>query len=193
MGSEIAFDLAVEHPDAVTCVVSVSGGPTPPAADLDCQSALRSRSIERSMENEGIEAANELELQLWLDGDRGPGGCDRRDPRRDRPPQRRPARAPRNLNFDAPEPDPPARERLDHVGPILAVVGAHDQPVGARARPRARGGGCAAGHDRGCRLTCRAWSRPRRSRAWWSRSSRRERGDLGPHFVSIRISVGWPL
>lgn len=124
MGSEIAFDLAVEHPDAVTCLVCVSGGPTPAATDPDL--AERFEEIDRAMNAEGVAAANELELQLWLDGDRGPGGSD---------PDVRAAigavngallERQRDMDFDTPEPEPPARERLGDVGPMLAVVGAHD-------------------------------------------------------------------
>ena len=32
------------------------------------------------------------------------------------------------MDFDAPEPDPRARDRLDQIGPILAVVSARDHP-----------------------------------------------------------------
>ena len=126
MGSEVAFDLAVEHPAAVSCVVSVAGGPTPSAFDPDLRARID--AIDAAMEQEGIAAANELELQLWLDGDRGPGGCDAEVRAEIGRINGALLERQRDMAFDAPEPDPPARDRLDQIGPILAVVGAHDHP-----------------------------------------------------------------
>lgn len=133
IGGRAALDLALAAPGRVTALVAVAATPSghEPAPDL----VAAFERVEAAYEAGGIEAANEVELEIWADGPgRAPGGAEavfrarvaamnlealRREQARER--------AGTELE---PEPlRPPALERLCEVAvPTLVVTGEHDQP-----------------------------------------------------------------
>ena len=74
-GGRVALDLAVARPDRVAALVlvapAVNGAPTP-----ELQGAVKALSdaVDAAIEAGNVEAANQLEAQLWLDGPLGPRG-----------------------------------------------------------------------------------------------------------------------
>lgn len=133
MGGMAALDLTLASPDRVTALVAVVATPSgwEPTADL----AAMFERVEAAYERGGLEAANEVELGMWVDGPgRETGGVD---------PAFRKRMATMNLDVlgreDARERsggeiepealNPPAIERLGEVEvPVLVVTGALDQP-----------------------------------------------------------------
>ena len=136
MGGATALDLALEHPDAVERAVFVSttpdGGESPP--DL----VARWEEVDRLVEAGDIPGANEIELQIWVDGVG-------RDPAEVSPDVRGAVGAvngpllARQATFEH-EPielDRPALGRLAELRgiPVLVVTGEHDQPFVRNAAP----------------------------------------------------------
>lgn len=129
MGASTALDLALESPGMVTRLVLVGG--TPDGFDDD-DPALDARfaEVDAAVERGDLDGANEIELQIWVDGVGRHGEPD--------PAARRAVGAVnrallgRQCDFAA-EPlelDPPAVERLEKLSvPTLVAVGAHDQPA----------------------------------------------------------------
>lgn len=66
MGGGVALDCALDHPDLVEALVLVASGlgGSPPSDYL----RGRWQAIGEALAGAGIDAANELELQLWIDG-----------------------------------------------------------------------------------------------------------------------------
>jgi pimeloyl-ACP methyl ester carboxylesterase len=126
-GAWVAIDLALAQPSAVDVLVATCGfaSGTPWGSELEAEF----EEIEEAFESGGPEAANELELRLWLDGTRPAGGA---------PAALREAIGELNLALlrrqDAFEhgpatPEPPAEQRLGELAlPLLAISGEHDQP-----------------------------------------------------------------
>jgi 3-oxoadipate enol-lactonase len=127
LGAEVAFDLAVTYPEAVGAIVAVSGGPTP--AERDPELARRFAEIDRALEGEGADAANELELRLWMDGTRPAGSCDAAVRARIGELNSSLLIRQRDLDFDVAEPEPPAIERLSEIHvPVVTLAGERDHP-----------------------------------------------------------------
>ncbi len=76
-GGRIALDLAVEHPERVAGLVliapAVSGAPEPGEDELDPATREALAELARAEESGDMNAVNEAEVQLWLDGPAGPG------------------------------------------------------------------------------------------------------------------------
>lgn len=127
-GGRVALDLAIARPDRVAALVlvapAVNGAPTP-----ELQGAVKalSEGADAAHEAGNIDAANQLEAQLWLDGPGGPRG--------------RVGGAARQLFLEmngialrAPDPgtamdEPSAWVRLEQIGrPTLVVWGDLDLP-----------------------------------------------------------------
>jgi pimeloyl-ACP methyl ester carboxylesterase len=74
-GGRIALDLALADPDRVASLLlvapAVSGAPEPA---LDSQTARLAAAIEAAEAANDVDAVNELEAQVWLDGPAGPAG-----------------------------------------------------------------------------------------------------------------------
>jgi 3-oxoadipate enol-lactonase len=130
MGGAAAIDLALAHPNAVERLVVVSGQP----GGGDVPAVLRERwaEVDRLVGAGDIPAANEIELEIWVDGVG-------RDPSEVNPAVRAAVGAvnaallARQATFEH-EPvglDPPARERLGELRglPLLVVTGEHDQAM----------------------------------------------------------------
>lgn len=127
MGSRIALDFVLEHPERVASLVllapAASGGEPP--ADL----VRQWDQVDEAVAAGEWERANEQEVRMWVDGPaRTPAQVD---------PQVRTLVATMNLavlkrDTEGYKPiplEPPARARLREVGvPTLILVGAEDQP-----------------------------------------------------------------
>lgn len=132
-GGKAALDLALAAPERVSALVAVVATPSgePPAADL----VAAFERVEEVFERDGLAAANEVELQMWVDGPgRAPGSAD---------PATRALIAELNGavlgreeareeagNEIEPTPlEPAALDRLGELAlPTLAIIGEHDQP-----------------------------------------------------------------
>jgi pimeloyl-ACP methyl ester carboxylesterase len=130
MGGGVALDCALDHPEFVAGLVLVAsglGGSLP--SDF-----LRGRwqAIGEAYERDGVDAANELELQLWIDG---PG----RTPEQTDPALRALVREMNRAvlereaeNDELGQPqrlDPPAIGRLGEIAaPTLVIAGDNDVP-----------------------------------------------------------------
>ena len=133
MGGQAALDLALEAPERVSALVVVVGTPSgwEPLPDLKAQF----EEVEAAYDRGGLEEANEVELRMWVDGQRRePGEVDpavrehvarmnyaalQREEERER----------RGIEIEPTELDPFALDRLDEVTlPVLVVTGALDQP-----------------------------------------------------------------
>jgi pimeloyl-ACP methyl ester carboxylesterase len=77
-GGLIALDVALGHPDRVAGLVliapAVGGAPDPEDHELDPDTLRLAAALERAEEDEDVDAANRLEVELWLDGPAGPAG-----------------------------------------------------------------------------------------------------------------------
>lgn len=125
MSGSLAVDFTLEHPQMVAALVAVtagvSGGPPP----LDLQPLWD--EADQKAEAGDIDGANEIELQMWVDGPGQPR--DRVDPAvRERVRvMNRPSFAP---SVGSPQPlEPPAIGRLAAIAvPTLVIIGDLDQP-----------------------------------------------------------------
>lgn len=128
MGGAAALDLALAVPHRVEALVTVNSTPSGwrHTADL-----LRSwAAIDEAYERKGIDAANELEMKMWLDGPHRPPDAMDRDVRRSVGTVNR-VLLERQASFRV-EPGeliPPAAQRLGELRcPSLVVTGELDQP-----------------------------------------------------------------
>lgn len=133
IGGSAALDLALAAVDRVAALVTVAATPSghEPGADLVAEFGR----VEAAYEQGGIEAANEVELAIWVDGPgREPEQVDRgvrahvaemnRDALR-----REEAREQAGAPLEPAPLEPPALGRLAEVAvPTLVVTGEHDQP-----------------------------------------------------------------
>jgi pimeloyl-ACP methyl ester carboxylesterase len=126
MGGTVALDAALERPELVAGLVLAATRPS----GLAPSQALRDAwdAVDAAFEAEGFEAANELELRMWVDGPR-------RSPDQVDPAVRERVRVMNGALLAQPdegEPErlePPANERLGEVrAPTLVIVGDGDQP-----------------------------------------------------------------
>lgn len=125
-GGRTAIQFALEHPEMVRSLVLVNSGvgATTPSDEL----MKIGDEIDAAVEAGDLVLANELELQVWVDGPQ-------RKPDQVDPQLRERVRAMNGNNFtlmvDAEEEplEPPAKDRLGEIGvPTLVVVGDLDQP-----------------------------------------------------------------
>ena len=127
MGGRVAIEVALEHPEMVDGLVLVASGVggVEPSAALEQAWAAADAAYAAG----DLDRANELELQIWVDGPkRIPGEVDPRVRERVREMNRNNFAL---LNDEATENalEPPARSRLGELSvPTLIVVGDGDQP-----------------------------------------------------------------
>ena len=125
LGGTVALDVAIAHPEVVAALVLASARPSglPPSPRL--REAWD--AVDETVERGDIAGANEMELQMWVDGPwRGPGAVD--------PAVRQAVGAMNGTLLAGPDDGtpiplaPPAVERLDAVGaPTLVIAGEQDQ------------------------------------------------------------------
>jgi pimeloyl-ACP methyl ester carboxylesterase len=130
MGGGVALDCALAYPDLAEALVLVGSG----LGGSEPSDYLREqwRLIGEAMERDGIDAANELELRLWVDGQgRTPEQVDSAMRERVREMNRDVlAREEENDELGQPQRlEPPAIGRLGEVAvPTLVIVGDRDVP-----------------------------------------------------------------
>ena len=135
LGGAVAIELALEHPGAIERAVLVSttpdGGVDPPGL------VAKWEEVDRLVARGDLDAANEIELGIWVDGvGRGPG--EEADPAvRDAVGAVNRSLLKRQSRFRHSPADlePPALQRLGELSelPILVITGAFDQPMVAEA------------------------------------------------------------
>lgn len=142
IGGEAALDLAISVPYRVTALAAISATPSGWSHSADLLTALE--GVEVAYETRGLDAANEREMRIWVDGPfRSPGDPDRELRRLVGSVNRVLLERQSQFAFEPTELDPPAIGRLDEVRcPALVVTGELDQPsVLAGAFELARGTG----------------------------------------------------
>ena len=127
MGGGIAIDFTLEHPEMVAALIPVCAG----VSGRKPSDALIAKwgEVDAAFEASGIAAANEIELQMWVDGPR-------RTAEQVDPMVRERVGVMNANNFAMmseearPLPlDPPALDRLGEIRvPTLVIVGSLDQP-----------------------------------------------------------------
>ncbi len=127
MGGSLAIDFTLEHPEMIDALILVAAGVSgrKPSDELIRQWS----DVDAAFQSDGIPAANELEMRMWVDGPRRtPDQVD---------PGLRARVAEMNANNFAMQSDeaksrpldPPALNRLGEIAvPTLIVVGDLDQP-----------------------------------------------------------------
>jgi pimeloyl-ACP methyl ester carboxylesterase len=133
MGGGAAIDLALARPERVSALVTV--GSTPSGWKHDPSLTSLFDAVDAAYEGDGVDAANELELRIWIDGpSREPAQIDpalraRVGEMNRAALLREDARERRGAN---PEPvglEPPALPRLGEIAaPTLVLIGELDQP-----------------------------------------------------------------
>jgi 3-oxoadipate enol-lactonase len=133
MGGRAALDLTLAAPERVAALVTVVATPSGWEHSADLTAAFE--AVEAAYERGGLEAANETELGMWVDGpSRSPGDVDpavrEHVARMNRwALEREEACEQRGMAIEPSELDPPAVGRLGEVAaPTLVVTGALDQP-----------------------------------------------------------------
>jgi pimeloyl-ACP methyl ester carboxylesterase len=134
MGGAVLVELALEHSEVVERAVLVSTTPDgfPDSPELDA----RFEEVDRLVEAGDVDAANEIEVRIWVDGEgRDPAGVD---------PKLRAAVGAVNrdllvrqaaFEFEPADVEPLAMTRLgDLAMPLLLVTGVHDVEMGQAAR-----------------------------------------------------------
>lgn len=135
MGGAATLDLALEHPQALERAVLVSSRP----GGLDAQADLMARweEVDRLVDAGDIDAANEIELQIWVDGvGRDPADVDPEVRAAVGAVNRELLRRQAAFEVEPSEVEPPAAGRLGDLDiPLLVVTGAHDVPMVREAVP----------------------------------------------------------
>jgi 3-oxoadipate enol-lactonase len=135
-GGRVAIDVALAFPERVSALVAVSAQPG--GWQTDTELTARLEEVERAYESGGLDAANEAEMRIWVDGPhRSPDQVDPELRARVADVNRRLLERQAPLEPDAEELQPPAAARLAEVAaPALVVTGALDYPsvlAGSRA------------------------------------------------------------
>jgi pimeloyl-ACP methyl ester carboxylesterase len=131
MGGRLAVDFALAEPHRVSSLVlvaaSIDGAPSPDTLPSAVEELFD--EIERLEQTADLDAVNELEARIWLDGpSRRPGHVEGRARELFLEMNGRALRAAPTGEVDG-EGETPAWERLSELAvPVLAVVGAHDLP-----------------------------------------------------------------
>jgi 3-oxoadipate enol-lactonase len=133
MGGKAALDLTLAAPERVAALVAVVATPSGWEHSADLIAAFE--AVEAAYESGGLAAANEIELQMWVDGPtRSPGDVDpavREHVARTNYSalEREEAAERRGVTIEPTDLSPPAIGRLGEVGaPTLVVTGGLDQP-----------------------------------------------------------------
>jgi 3-oxoadipate enol-lactonase len=128
MGGGAAIDMAIAVPHRVSALVTVNS--TPSGWSHTRELIRRWEAVDAAFESKGAEAANELEMKMWLDGPFRPVDSVDRAIRQQVASVNR-VLLERQMGFDV-EPgelDPPAIERLGDLRcPSLVITGELDQP-----------------------------------------------------------------
>lgn len=131
MGGRLAIDFALAEPHRVASLVlvaaSIDGAPSPATLASEVEELVE--EIERLEETAELDAVNELEARMWLDGpSRQPGHVEGRARELFLDMNGRALRAAPTGELDG-DAEAPAWQRLAELTvPVLAVVGAHDLP-----------------------------------------------------------------
>ena len=131
MGGRLAIDFALAEPHRVASLVlvapSIGGAPAPAALPSEVEELVE--EIERLEEAAELDAVNELEARMWLDGpSRRPGHVEGRARELFLDMNGRALRAAPTGEVEG-DAETPAWLRLGELDvPVLAVVGAHDLP-----------------------------------------------------------------
>ena len=128
MGGYGALDMALALPHRVSALVVVSGTPSGWAhsAEILAQWA----AVDTAYDSRGIDAANELEMKMWLDGpSRAPDVVDREIRSQAATVNRVLLERQAAFEIEPGDLEPPAIERLSEVSvPALVITGELDQP-----------------------------------------------------------------
>lgn len=132
MSGSIAIDFAISYPERVSALIPVAmgiGGMTSSAFMEE-----RDREVEAIIASGDVDAVNEVELRLWLDGVGRPAGTAVDPGVRERVREMNTPLIAAQINDKGEHESvnrlaPPAIERLEEItAPTLAIVGAHDVP-----------------------------------------------------------------
>jgi pimeloyl-ACP methyl ester carboxylesterase len=133
MGGEAALDLTLAAPDRVEALVAVVATPSGWEHSSDLAAAFD--AVEAAYESGGIDAANEVELTMWVDGpsrspeDVEPTVREHAARMNHAALAREEAFEGRGVEVEMAQLEPPALGRLGEVTvPTLVVTGALDQP-----------------------------------------------------------------
>jgi 3-oxoadipate enol-lactonase len=128
MGGGAALDMALAVPHRVSALVTANSTPSGWYHTRDIMRAWE--AVDGAYETQGADAANELEMKMWLDGPHRPAGEVDRDVRRSVATVNR-VLLERQAAFtvEPGELDPPAIERLAELRcPLLVITSELDQP-----------------------------------------------------------------
>jgi len=129
MGGGIALDFTLTHSEQVDALILVGSGVSGREPSQGMRDAWA--EVDATFERDGLDAANDLEVRMWVDGPhRTPDQVDSQVRERVREMNKRIFE--RGSEFEATQNqpiDPPAAGRLREVhAPTLVVVGSGDQP-----------------------------------------------------------------
>ncbi len=128
MGGYAALDMAIALPHRVSALVVA--GSTPSGWTHTAEISARWQAIDAAYETRGVEAANELEMKMWLDGPfRAPDEVDREVRRAVAAVNRVLLERQATFEIEPGDLEPPAIGRLGEVKvPALVITGELDQP-----------------------------------------------------------------
>jgi pimeloyl-ACP methyl ester carboxylesterase len=128
MGAYAALDMAIALPHRVSALVIVSGTPSGWAHTADILAQWE--AVDTAYEQSGIDAANELEMKMWLDGPSRPPDAVDREVRRSVASVNRVLLERQSAFVIEPgDLEPAAVDRLGEVEvPVLVITGELDQP-----------------------------------------------------------------
>ena len=128
MGAYAALDMAIALPHRVSALVVVSGTPSGWVHTTDILAQWE--SVDTAYEQSGIDAANELEMKMWLDGPSRPPDAVDREVRRSVASVNRVLLERQSVfRIEPGDLKPAAVDRLRELEvPVLVVTGELDQP-----------------------------------------------------------------
>lgn len=128
MGGYAALDMAIALPHRVSALVVVAAAPSGWAHSADILAQWE--AVDEAYERKGVDAANELEMKMWLDGPfRAPDEIDREVRRSVATVNRVLLERQATFGIEPGDLQPPAVGRLAEVSvPTLVITGELDQP-----------------------------------------------------------------